>query len=69
VYNTSFYNSIRSYVLNRQHWPFSRAGKGTVQRCLKIDLYKDEIDELYARYDDKKTIFMVEKHYARHAIT
>jgi acyl-coenzyme A synthetase/AMP-(fatty) acid ligase len=33
--------------------PFARAGKGTVQRYSTTDLYKDEIDGLYARYGDK----------------
>jgi acyl-coenzyme A synthetase/AMP-(fatty) acid ligase len=33
--------------------PFARAGKGTVQRHLTVDLYKDEIDELFAKYGDK----------------
>jgi hypothetical protein len=33
---------------------FPRAGEGTVQRCLTIDLYKDEINELYAKYGDKE---------------
>ena len=33
--------------------PFLRVAKGTVQRRLTIDLYKTEIDELYARHGDK----------------
>ncbi|KAK2045229.1 thioester reductase domain-containing protein [Colletotrichum somersetense] len=32
--------------------PFPRAGKGTVQRPLALKLYKDEIDEWYARAEE-----------------
>ncbi|KAK2030283.1 thioester reductase domain-containing protein [Colletotrichum zoysiae] len=32
--------------------PFPRAGKGTVQRPLVLKLYKDEIDEWYARAEE-----------------
>ncbi|KAK1976536.1 thioester reductase domain-containing protein [Colletotrichum cereale] len=32
--------------------PFPRAGKGTIQRPLALKLYKDEIDEWYARAED-----------------
>jgi hypothetical protein len=34
--------------------PFVRVAKGTVQRRLTAGLYKDEIDELYAKNGDER---------------
>lgn len=34
-------------TLSNPEKPFSRAGKGTVQRAITVKLYKDEIDKLY----------------------
>ncbi|KAI0551250.1 hypothetical protein F4679DRAFT_582725 [Xylaria curta] len=38
-------------ILASPEKPFPRAGKGTIQRAGTIKLYKDEIDELYAKVE------------------
>lgn len=39
-------------IISSPDKPFSRAGKGTVQRASTLKLYKDEIDEFYEKAGD-----------------
>ena len=41
-------------IFSKPAKPFLRASKGTVQRSPTLRLYKEEIDELYARFGDIK---------------
>ncbi|XDG07124.1 hypothetical protein ABKA04_006739 [Annulohypoxylon sp. FPYF3050] len=39
-------------MLTKPEKPFPRAGKGTIQRGIAVKLYKDEIEELYAKAEN-----------------
>ncbi|KAI0896948.1 acetyl-CoA synthetase-like protein [Annulohypoxylon nitens] len=39
-------------MLTKPEKPFPRAGKGTIQRGIAVKLYKDEIEELYAKVEN-----------------
>ncbi|KAI1213858.1 acetyl-CoA synthetase-like protein [Annulohypoxylon truncatum] len=41
-------------MLTKPEKPFPRAGKGTIQRGAAVKLYKDEIEDLYAKAEDSQ---------------